>query len=68
MASAAELDGSREAEDDRLEICVMKDRLLIPCTDGDCLEVLELQPTGKKQMPAGAFINGLKGRRVFIEP
>ncbi len=68
MASAAELDASESAQDARTEVCVVRDRLLIPCMDGECLEVLELQPTGKKAMLAGAFINGLKGRRVFIEP
>ncbi|CAL5230019.1 g13462 [Coccomyxa viridis] len=67
VTSAAELDTIWSAKEDRTEVCVVGDRLVIPCTGGDCLEVLELQPTGKKQMPAGAFINGLKGRRVFIE-
>lgn len=69
VTSAAELEASRTAEDNaRMEVCVVRDRLWIPCRDGDCLEVLELQPTGKKPMPAGAFINGLKGRRIFVEP
>ena len=69
VTSAAELEASRSAEEDaRTEVCFARDRLWIPCRDGNCLELLELQPTGKKSMPAGAFINGLKGRRVFVEP
>ena len=48
------------------EVRVAKGRLLIPAGDGEVLEVHELQPPGKKTMPAGAYINGLKGRRVFV--
>ena len=67
VTAAAELAASQSAEDARIEVHVVRDKLLIPCVDGNCLNVLELQPTGKKAMPAGAFINGLKGRRIFIE-
>jgi methionyl-tRNA formyltransferase len=48
------------------EVHVAKGRFLIPCGDGEVLEVHELQPPGKKPMPASAYINGLKGRRVFV--
>ena len=48
------------------EVCVTRDRLLVPCAGGGRLEVLDLQPPGKKPMHAGAFINGLKGRRIYI--
>ena len=29
-------------------------------------QVLELQPVAKKAMPAAAFVNGLKGRKLFL--
>ena len=48
------------------EVCVTRDRLLVPCAGGGALEILDLQPPGKKPMRAGAFINGLKGRRLYI--
>lgn len=48
------------------EVCVTRDRLLVPCAGTDMLEILDLQPPGKKPMHAGAFINGLKGRRLYI--
>ncbi|KAK9830310.1 hypothetical protein WJX72_010930 [[Myrmecia] bisecta] len=32
------------------------------------LEILEVQPVGKKIMPVKAFVNGLKGRRLFWQP
>ena len=30
------------------------------------MQVLELQPIGKKAMSASAFINGLKGRKLYF--
>ncbi len=36
-----------------------KKRLVIPCTEG-YLEVLEIQPLGKKRMTASDFMNGLR--------
>lgn len=52
-----------------------KDRLLVRCGsasgEGEAvsvLEILELQPTARKAMEARAFINGLKGRRLFWQP
>ena len=48
------------------EVCVTRDRLLVPCAGRGMLEILDLQPPGKKPMHAGAFINGLKGRRLYI--
>lgn len=41
--------------------------LLIPCGGGSVLQVLELQPAGKKPMSAAAFWNGVKGRSVFVK-
>ena len=48
------------------EVCVTRDRLLVPCAGKGMLEILDLQPPGKKPMHAAAFINGLKGRRLYI--
>ncbi|CAK0784141.1 hypothetical protein CVIRNUC_007344 [Coccomyxa viridis] len=48
------------------EVCVTRDRLLVPCAGGGLLDILDLQPPGKKPMHAGAFINGLKGRRLYV--
>lgn len=42
-------------------------RLLIPCGGGSVLQVLELQPAGKKPMSAAAFWNGVKGRPVYVK-
>lgn len=35
-------------------------RLIVCCGDGKCLEILELQPEGKKKMCANAFLQGHK--------
>lgn len=35
-----------------------KDGLLVACGEGSALRILELQPDGKKRMPAGAFLAG----------
>jgi methionyl-tRNA formyltransferase len=37
---------------------VAGERLLVACGDGSVLELLEVQPEGKKRMPASAFISG----------
>ena len=41
-------------------------RLMVKCgregASGGSLEILEVQPVGKKAMPASAFLNGLSGR------
>lgn len=42
------------------EIKVDKRQLLAGCGHGSALEILELQPAGKKRMTAEAFINGYK--------
>jgi len=38
--------------------------LVITCDDGSQLDVLEIQPPGKKPMDAKSFWNGMRGRRV----
>ncbi|MGB1600736.1 MAG: hypothetical protein ACPIOQ_48800 [Promethearchaeia archaeon] len=37
---------------------------VITCDDGSQLDVLQLQPPGKKPMDAKSFWNGMRGRRV----
>ena len=41
---------------------VTKKRLCLACADNTWLELLELQPSGKKPQPAAAFINGYHPR------
>lgn len=36
------------------------DRLVVCCGDGKCLEIVELQPEGKKKMSANAYLQGHK--------
>jgi len=38
--------------------------LVITCDDGSQLDVLQIQPPGKKPMDAKSFWNGMRGRRV----
>jgi methionyl-tRNA formyltransferase len=33
---------------------------------GGCLEILELQPVGKRAMQVGAYLNGLNGRQLRL--
>ena len=37
---------------------VQNGKLLVVCGDGHCVELLEVQPEGKKRMDAAAFLNG----------
>ena len=41
-------------------IHIADDRLLVGCGQSTALELLEVQPEGKKRMPAGAFIRGYR--------
>ncbi|CAI5536047.1 unnamed protein product, partial [Closterium sp. Naga37s-1] len=50
-----------EVEEVRLEGQAM----LVPCDDGSVLEVLEVQPESKRPMPAKAFWNGLRDRKLY---
>lgn len=43
------------------QVCVLDGRVLVGCGDGTRLELLELQPAGKKAMPAGDWIRGING-------
>ena len=66
VSAGSQAQASSAGESNLREVHVAKGRLLVPCGDGEVLEVHELQPPGKKPMPAGAYINGLKGRSVFV--
>ncbi len=37
-----------------------KNKLIVSCGDGKCVEILELQPENKKRMPTKAFLQGNK--------
>ncbi len=50
--------GARDAQPGRL--VREKRRLLVACGEGSALELLEVQPAGKKRMAAEAFLNGYK--------
>lgn len=39
--------------------------LLVKCEDGSVLQIIEVQPPGKKSMSAQSFANGLKGRKMY---
>ncbi len=50
-----------EAEGDSAgEIIENDKRLIVSCGDGKCVEILELQPEGKKRMSASAFLQGYR--------
>lgn len=53
---------SQETQAD--EICFVKDALVFPCGGRTALEVLEVQLPGKKVVSAGAFWNGMQGKRL----
>ncbi|XP_022948301.1 uncharacterized protein LOC111452018 isoform X1 [Cucurbita moschata] len=53
---------SQETQAD--EICFVKDALVFPCEGRTTLEVLEVQLPGKKVVSAGAFWNGMQGKRL----
>ena len=40
--------------------------LVVPCGDNTTLEILELQPAGKKVMRAKDFCNGLRGQQILV--
>ena len=42
------------------ELRVEGERLLVGCGQGTALELLEVQPEGKKRMPAGDFLHGYR--------
>jgi len=46
------------------EVALVEQRARLTCGDGSVLEIEQLQPPTKKMMPASAWWNGLRGRRV----
>ncbi len=49
----SELKGSRAGE-----VIESDKKLIVSCGDGNCVEILELQPDGKKRMDTKAFLSG----------
>lgn len=47
---------------------VGKKTLRLACADGSALDLLEVQPPGKKVMEGRAFANGLRGRALRWRP
>lgn len=46
---------------------LVDDALIVPCGNKTTLNVLELQPPGKKVMGARDFCNGLRGQQILIK-
>jgi methionyl-tRNA formyltransferase len=44
------------------ELLVESNRLSVGCAEGTALALLEMQPEGKKRMPAGDFVHGYRPR------
>ncbi len=68
---SGEGEGSGSARDGGLPRVEVRGKgLVVLCgSEGEgkgCLEILELQPVGKKAMPASAFLNGLSGRSIQL--
>jgi len=55
---------SSRAPDTLLECEFRNDALIVACDDGSSLEILELQPPGKRVLPARDFWNGLRTKDV----
>lgn len=47
-------------------VAIKRQSMLVHCKEGGCLEILRLQPAGRKPMAVAAFLNGLKGRAVHL--
>ncbi|KAG6527720.1 hypothetical protein ZIOFF_009846 [Zingiber officinale] len=60
ISDATDVDGGGN------EIIYSRSALLVPCAGDSWLEVLELQPPGKKVMSARDFWNGLRGQRLKL--
>eukprot|EP00242_Pyramimonas_sp_CCMP2087_P014775 CAMPEP_0198206426 /NCGR_PEP_ID=MMETSP1445-20131203/9972_1 /TAXON_ID=36898 /ORGANISM="Pyramimonas sp., Strain CCMP2087" /LENGTH=419 /DNA_ID=CAMNT_0043879117 /DNA_START=44 /DNA_END=1303 /DNA_ORIENTATION=+ len=59
-------EGPRAEGLDQMAVSIVdKKRLQVECDDGSLLEILELQPPGKKVQEAFAFFNGLQGRPIW---
>ncbi|KAG6523837.1 methionyl-tRNA formyltransferase-like isoform X1 [Zingiber officinale] len=60
ISDATDVDGGGN------EIIYSRSALLVPCAGDSWLEVLELQPPGKKVMSARDFWNGLRGQKLKL--
>ena len=63
------IDGGRRSPNPENKVVLIKhkdvDVLKIECGDGSVLGVSEVQPAGKKEMSAKAYVNGLRGTDLF---
>jgi methionyl-tRNA formyltransferase len=59
----AALCSSADSAGDEPGVVVREGRLLLVCSDHSALELLVVQPPGKRSMDAAAYIRGLAGRR-----
>lgn len=57
--------GSKYYQGNEATITFDRDALIFCCGGGSTLEVLELQPPGKRIMSAQDFWNGLRGRKLL---
>ena len=48
----------------RIEVDGVK-KMMLRCLDGSQLELVTIQPTGKKAMKVSDFLNGKRGRTLF---
>ncbi|KAG0622513.1 hypothetical protein M758_3G102600 [Ceratodon purpureus] len=58
--------GKKAAGDSDGVVKLVGDALVVPCGDKTTLEILELQPPGKKVMRAKDFCNGLRGQQILV--
>jgi methionyl-tRNA formyltransferase len=60
LPSKGSLDGAPVGATSAGELVIETGRLLVGCGDRTTLELLEVQPEGKKKMPARDFLNGYR--------
>lgn len=51
-------EGGYDSQKEKMGVFVREKRLFVRCFDGSVLEILRLQPAGKREMEALAFLNG----------
>ena len=51
-------EGGYDSRKEEIGVFVHEKRLFVRCFDGSVLEILKLQPAGKREMEARAFLNG----------
>lgn len=50
------------------DIAVTKDAIVVTCGDAQALEIIQVQPPGKKAMEVKSYANGLRGKTLHFEP